>query len=125
MTDWVIDPGEYADLNPRRHTPNKVKMNEETNRSVGDFLYESMKWPIFSSFVLLGFSLPPPPRRPPGIITEMTWKVHKIPAVANAVRVSFGSIDAAAKAVQDVLAVRVLHSEWPAVAGGHIWYSSS
>lgn len=42
-----------------------------------------------------------------GIITEMTLKVHKIPAVANAVRVSFGSIDAAAKAVQDVLAAGI------------------
>lgn len=41
-----------------------------------------------------------------GIITEATLKIHKIPAYSNSVRVSFGSIDAAAKTVQDTLAVR-------------------
>lgn len=41
-----------------------------------------------------------------GIITEATLKVHKIPAYSNSVRVSFDSIDAAAKTVQDTLAVK-------------------
>lgn len=41
-----------------------------------------------------------------GIITEVTLKVHKIPAHSSSVRVSFDSIDAAAKTVQDTLAVR-------------------
>lgn len=41
-----------------------------------------------------------------GIITEATLKIHKIPAYSNSVRVSFDSIDAAAKTVQDTLAVR-------------------
>ena len=40
-----------------------------------------------------------------GIITEVTVKVHKIPAYSSAVRVSFDSVDAAAKAVQDTLTV--------------------
>lgn len=40
-----------------------------------------------------------------GIITEITVKAHKIPAYSTAVRVSFDSIDAAAMAVQDTLAV--------------------
>lgn len=44
-----------------------------------------------------------------GVITELTVKVHKIPAYSNAVRVSFDSIDAAAKAVQDTLAVCTWH----------------
>ncbi|CAM9913382.1 unnamed protein product [Pylaiella littoralis] len=42
-----------------------------------------------------------------GIITEATLKVHKIPAYSNSVRVSFDSIDAAAKTVQDTLAAGI------------------
>ncbi|CAN0416743.1 unnamed protein product, partial [Hapterophycus canaliculatus] len=38
-----------------------------------------------------------------GVITEITLKVHKVPAFSSSVRVSFDSIDAAAKAVQDTL----------------------
>lgn len=41
-----------------------------------------------------------------GVITEMTVKAHKIPQYSTAVRVAFDSIDAAAKTVQDTLAVR-------------------
>ncbi|CAM9193792.1 unnamed protein product [Ectocarpus sp. 12 AP-2014] len=42
-----------------------------------------------------------------GIITEATLKIHKIPAYSNSVRVSFDSIDAAAKTVQDTLAAGI------------------
>ena len=47
--------------------------------------------------------------RTAGIITEVTLKVHKIPAHSSSVRVAFDSIDDAAKTVQDTLAVR---KEW-------------